>query len=203
MFSMFSRFLFYISSLAHIFLSLFASPKIFNRLDMKWMNEWWVQAHIVQTFWLEILSRNLGEEVYYISSKGNWRNIAYRNKVAIGSVAACTIVCTIAAKLLARQLPQQSESSSLVVNESWSQHENDPKTTTSLSEPLLGKEYKECSGCTVGYRGTLLEVLENITKNPNEAKSVCTACRKTPAAQLRFMCTPSVVVHASYFKYYG
>ena len=27
-------------SLAHIFLYLFASPKIFNRLDMKWMNEW-------------------------------------------------------------------------------------------------------------------------------------------------------------------
>ena len=31
---MFSLFRFYINSLAHIFLSLFASPNIFNRLDM-------------------------------------------------------------------------------------------------------------------------------------------------------------------------
>ena len=40
-FQCFFSFHFYINSLAHIFLSLFASPNIFNRLDMnEWMNEW-------------------------------------------------------------------------------------------------------------------------------------------------------------------
>ena len=52
-FQCFSRFRFYINSLAHIFISLFASPKIFNRLDMnEGMNEFstrlneWSLAHI-------------------------------------------------------------------------------------------------------------------------------------------------------------